>query len=170
MAPQAQPATSSVAALYKDHAGWLANWLHRQLGNGADADDLSHDVFTRLLARPRPVPTDQPRAYLSSIARGLVIDHWRRRELHRAWIDTLAHAPTDHEPSAETHALMFETLVLIDRALDGLKAPVRAAFVLVQLEGLTCAQAAQELDLSLATIERHVARALRHCYSTWFSA
>ncbi|OZI32308.1 RNA polymerase subunit sigma [Bordetella genomosp. 10] len=170
MAIQASDATLPIAQLYKDHGGWLANWLHRQLGNGADAADLSHDVFTRLLARPRPVPAGQPRAYLSSIARGLVIDHWRRRELHRAWLETLAHAPAEHEPSPETRAVMFETLVLIDRALDALKPPVRAAFLLVQLEGLTCAQAARQLGISLATVERHMARALRHCYSVWFAA
>lgn len=169
MAIQLSDANHPIERLYKDHAGWLVGWLHRQLGNGADAADLSHDVFTRLLARPRALPLSQPRAYLSSIARGLVIDHWRRRELHRVWVETLSHMPLEHAPSTEARALMFETLVLIDRALDALKPAMRAAFLLVQLEGLTCAQAAQRLGVSQPTVERHIARAMRHCYAVWFT-
>ncbi|OWT55659.1 sigma-70 family RNA polymerase sigma factor [Candidimonas nitroreducens] len=161
---------SSVAQLYRDHGGWLVGWLHRRLGDGHDAADLSQDVFTRLLARPRPLPLNQPRAYLSSIARGLVIDHWRRRDLHRAWVEALSHLPREYAPSAEARVALFETMALIDRALDTLKPAVRAAFLLVQLEGLTCAQAAQQLDISLSTVERHVAKALRHCYAVWFES
>ena len=68
-----------VRSLYSDHHGWLQGWLRRRLGNAFDAADLAHDVFIRLLARREPVAMKEPRAYLSSVARGLVIDHWRRR-------------------------------------------------------------------------------------------
>lgn len=54
--------------------------------------------------------------------------------------------------------------------LDVLKPAVRTAFLLAQLDGLTCAEIAKRLGVSLATAERYVARALRTCYALRFEA
>lgn len=163
-------ASQEVHALYLQHHSWLQGWLRRQLGNAFDAADLAHDVFMRVLARRALVQAREPRAYLSTIARGLVIDHWRRRELEQAWLETLAALPPGEAPSPEARLQVLETLVAIDRMLDALKPQVRAAFLWAQLDGLTCPQIAQRLQVSLATAERYVARALRHCYDLRFTA
>lgn len=157
-----------VQSLYSEHHRWLQGWLRRQLGSACDAADLAQDVFVRLLARRQPVRPTEPRAYLSTIARGLVIDHWRRRELERAWLETLAALPEPEAPSPESRLVFLETLVAIDRLLDSLKPAVRSAFLWAQLEGLTCPQVAERLGVSLATAERYVAQALRRCYELRF--
>lgn len=159
-----------IQTLYSDHHGWLQGWLRRKLGNAFDAADLAQDVFMRLLARQTCVDVVEPRAYLSTIARGLVIEHWRRRELELAWLETLAQLPEAEAPSPESRLLFLETLVAIDRMLDQLKPAVRQAFLLAQLEGLTCPQIAERIGVSLATVERYIAAALRHCYVLRFGA
>lgn len=156
-----------IHALYSGHHAWLFGWLRRKLGNPFDAADLAQDVFERLLHR-QPDAVQAPRPYLSTIARGLVIDHWRRRELEVAWLETLAALPEPQVPSPEDRLVMFETLVAIDRILDGLKPKVRTAFLLARLEGLTCRDIAARLGVSLATAERYVAAGLRHCYALRF--
>lgn len=156
-----------IHALYSDHHHWLQGWLLRQLGNACDAADLAQDVFLRLLRR-EPTDIAEPRAYLSTIARGLVIEHWRRRELELAWLETLARLPEPDSPSPESRLIFLETLIAIDRVLDALRPQVRQAFLWAQLEGLTCRQIAERLGVSLATAERHVAAALRHCYTLRF--
>jgi RNA polymerase sigma factor (sigma-70 family) len=158
----ADAAPSELQLLYADHHGWLQGWLRRKLGNAFDAADLAQDVFMRVLARQAPPQAREPRAYLSTIARGLVIDHWRRRELEQAWLETLANLPPQEAPSPESRLMLLETLVAIDRMLDALKPAVRAAFLWAQLDGLTCPQIAERLQVSLATAERYVAKALRH--------
>lgn len=151
--------------LYVSHHGWLCGWLRGRVGDAHDTADLAQDVFTRLLSRtPLPV-LNQPRAYLSTVARGLVVDHWRRRTLEQAWLDTLAALPEVTEPSPESRLVFLQTLVEIDRLLDQLRPPERSAFLLAQLDGLTCPQIAQRLGLSLATVERYIAKALRCCYA-----
>lgn len=147
-----------------DHHGWLHGWLRRQLGNSFEAADLAHDVFVRLLRRPAAADAREPRAFLSTIARGLLVDHWRRRELERAWLDVLARTPEAQVPSPESRLLILEALIKIDQMLDTLKPKVRQAFLWAQLEGLTCRQIAERLDVSLATAERYVASGLRQCY------
>ncbi|WP_432261996.1 sigma-70 family RNA polymerase sigma factor [Cupriavidus sp. TMH.W2] len=153
--------------LYCNHHRWLQGWLRRQLGNACDAADLAQDVFLRLLRR-EPCDIREPRTYLSTIARGLVIEHWRRRELELAWLETLAQLPEAQAPSPESRLQFLETLIAIDRILDALKPQVRTAFLWAQLEGLTCRQIGERLGVSLATAERYVATALRHCYTLRF--
>lgn len=159
-----------VQTLYSDHHRWLQGWLRRKLGCAYDAADIAQDVFIRILTRRQPVQAAAPRAYLSTIARGLVIDHWRRRELEQAWLETLAAMPEAEVPSPESRLIFLETLIAIDRVLDSLKPEVRNAFLLAQIEGLTCPQIAERLDVSLATAERYVAKALRRCYDLRFEA
>lgn len=156
-----------VQALYSEHYGWLRNWLRYKLGSATDAPDIAQDTFLRLLVRHQrqPLTIDRPRAYLSTVAHGLVIDHWRRRDLEQAWLETLAALPESETPSPETRAIVLEALLEIDRLLDELKPAVRAAFLLAQLEGLTSPQIAERLGISLATAERHIAQALRCCYA-----
>lgn len=166
----AEIAQQGVKNLYSDHHGWLQGWLRRKLGNTFDAADIAQDVFIRILTRQQPAQIAEPRAYLSAIARGLVIDHWRRRELEQAWLQTLAAMPEAEAPPPESRLLFLEALLAVDRLLDSLKPPIRRAFLLAQLEGLTCPLIAERLGVSLATVERYMAKALRHCYRLQFEA
>ena len=45
-----------------------------------NAADLAQDTFVRLLQRREQLQLNAPRAFLRTVARGLVIDHWRREE------------------------------------------------------------------------------------------
>ena len=72
--------------------------------------------------------------------------------------------PEAETPGAEARALILELLESIARMLEGLKPKVRQAFLLAQCEKLTHKQIAQQMGLSLRTVERYVAQALYHCY------
>src|ERR1700756_5510846 len=48
--------------LYEDHHCWLQGWLRRRLGNAADAADLAHDAFLRLILKPDPKGYDRASA------------------------------------------------------------------------------------------------------------
>ncbi|BAP42586.1 sigma-70 family RNA polymerase sigma factor [Pseudomonas sp. 21LCFQ02] len=150
--------------LYSNHHSWLNAWLRSKLGNAADAADLAQDTFVRLCNRHEPLELKTPRAFLRTVARGLVIDHWRREELHRAWLHTIAHLPPGEAPSPETRELILELLNAVARMLDGMKPKVRQAFLLAQCEGLTHKQIAERLGVSIRSVERYVADALYHCY------
>ncbi len=154
----------SVHTLYSEHHGWLHNWLRSKLGNAADAADLAQDTFVRLLQRRDQLQLNTPRAFLRTVARGLVIDHWRREELARAYCEALSHLPEAQAPSAETRELLLELLERIARMLDGLKPKVRRAFLLAQCEGLSHKAIAEQMGISLRSVERYIADALYHCY------
>lgn len=154
----------AVQTLYSNHHGWLHTWLRSRLGNAADAADLAQDTFVRLLQRTERLELKSPRAFLRTIAQGLVIDHWRREEIERAYLESIAHLPPAQAPDTEAQALILELLEAIARMLEGLKPKVRRAFLLAQCEGLTYKQIAEQMGISLRSVERYVADALYHCY------
>lgn len=152
-----------IESLYSDHHGWLQGWLRRRLGDSFVAADLAHDTFVRLLAKEVPPVIREPRALLTAIAQGLVSNMHRHRRIEQAYLDALAQLPEAQAPSPETQAILLETLVEIDRLLDGLPVPVRQAFLMSQLDGLRQSEIASRLGLSVPTVKRHIARALAQC-------
>lgn len=158
-------AAHQVHMLYTDHHGWLYGWLRRKLGNTGDAADLAHDTFVRVMVSRR-LPAqlgDEPRALLTHIAKGLVIDHWRRQDVERAYLEAMADLPEPEAPSPETRLLILEALYRVEAMLRSLPARTRNIFLLAQLDGLTYRQIADQLGLSLITVKRHMRSAFSAC-------
>jgi RNA polymerase sigma-70 factor (ECF subfamily) len=105
----------------------------------------------------------EPRPYLSMIAKGLLIDLFRRRSLEQAYLEALAAMPELQQPSLEEQAILLQALVEIDRMLQGLGAKVKQAFILSQFEGLTYPQIAERLGISSRTVNNYMAKAMEHC-------
>lgn len=151
-------------SLYQDHHPWLQSLLRKRLSNREDAADLAQDTFVRLLRAPMPQEDIRdPRRYLATIAKGLVTDLFRRRALERAYLEYLAALPQALSPSAEEQLAIQQTLLEVDRMLQGLPPKVREAFVLAQFEELSYPEIAQRLGISLRTVSNYLARALEHC-------
>ncbi|WP_420213824.1 sigma-70 family RNA polymerase sigma factor [Janthinobacterium fluminis] len=153
-----------VARLYDHHHGWLQGWLRKKLGCSHRAADLAHDTFLRLLAREEPVALAQPRAFLTTVAQRVLANHWRREQIERAYRDALALAPEALAPGPEERAMLLETLFELDRLLDGLPQPVKRAFLFAQLDGLSHAEIALALGVSVTTVKRYLVRAGTQCY------
>lgn len=153
----------SVNRLYSDYHGWLHGVLRRRLGCTDDAADLAHDAFVRLLTHPRHLDHHGARAYLSRMARGLCVDLWRRREVERAWLETLANRPRDAAPSAEQQSAALEALVEVDTMLKRLPPPVAQAFIQSMVHGLTGKEIAMQLGVSDRTVRNYLSRAMLAC-------
>ncbi|RRW17760.1 sigma-70 family RNA polymerase sigma factor [Stutzerimonas stutzeri] len=149
---------------YADHHGWLNGWLRRQLGCSQRAADLAQDTFVRVLSKDDDMAAiREPRAYLHTIAKGLLINHWRRRQIEQAYLDALALQPEPVVPSPESQALIVETLLRINAMLAQLPTRVRSAFLMSQLHGMTYAAIATELGVSERMVKKYMAQAMLHC-------
>lgn len=152
--------------LYRSHHGWLHAWLRKRTGCNEQAADLAHDTFLRLLVRRDDMRgVREPRAYLTTIAHGLMVNHWRRQDIERAYLEALAVLPEAVAPSPEARQLVIEALEAIALMLDGLPARVREVFLLSQLDGLTYPQIAAQLGITVNVVQKAMIRAVTHCYA-----
>lgn len=149
--------------LYSDHHSWLLGWLKRKLSCSHTAADLTQDTFLRVLAKPRLETIREPRAYLTTMAQGVLVNHIRRKHIERACLEALSQQPESRLLDLETRAILLETLLEIDTMLDGLPPRVRQAFLLAQLEGLSHAEIAARLGVSVSSVKQYLLKAVTHC-------
>ena len=157
---------TNIQDLYQDHHGWLQAWLRRRLGSAADAADLAHDTFVRLLGGRRQQRFDsgaQARAYLRTTARNLCINLWRRQEIERAWLDILAATPEALHPSAERQVNVLLALEEIGVMLQSLSPKAARAFTLAVVCGMTDDEVGAELGVSGRMVRKYVAQAMLGC-------
>ena len=161
----AHPAlTHTVDGLFRAHNAWLTGWLRRRLGCPHSAADLAQDTFIKVLGARDTQQIVEPRAFLTTIARRVLCNHYRRQDLERAYYQALSELPKSVAPSEEERAIILETLVELDQLLDGLPGPVKSAFLMSQVDGLSHGEIASALGISIATVKRHLNKAALRCY------
>lgn len=174
MTPSTDNAASlALGSMYVQHNHWLVAWLQRKLGNRSDAADLAQDTFTRIWAGGKTDAIEEirePRAYLTTVAKRLLVNHLERRSLEQAYLASLHLLPQAHGLSVEDRAILLETLQELDALLDALQPKVRTAFLLSQLEGLSYEEIAAKLQLSVRTVTRYMAQGFRQCLQVMFNA
>lgn len=155
--------TNNINSLYGNYHGWLKNWIRSRLDCSETAADLAQETFIRILQKDNIPKPNSPHAYLSSIARNLMIDLFRRRSIERAYLDALALQPENIEISPEAQHNFIETLIEIDRLLDTMDERPREIFLLAQIDGLSFVDISKKLSISVNTVRKHFIRAMSQC-------
>lgn len=152
-----------LAQLYLDHHRWLYSLLRRMLGNSSDAADLAHDIYLKLLKRGCVPSPELSRCHLTQIAKGMVIDLYRRRQVEAGHLEGLKQQHEPLAPSEESRALVLETLAQIETTLRRQPAKTQQALLLHKLNGMGHRDIAAELKVSVSSVEKYIATALRAC-------
>jgi RNA polymerase sigma factor (sigma-70 family) len=150
--------------MFKNDYHWLCARVKRSWGCPDGAQDIAAETFLRVLSVSDPADIREPRALLTTIAQRLMCELWRRQDVERAYFESLAQAPQWAHPSPEERLLLIETLLEVDRLLNGLSAKAKAAFLYHQLDGLTYAQIAEHLQVSVSRVQQYMASAFKRCY------
>ena len=132
----------------------LRAFIRRRVRDEALADDLTQETLLKVY-RSRGTLRDGTRleAWLYQIARGTIIDHYRRRRPQEELPAALAAESPD-----ELAAMRARLVVSMKRFLEELPASYREPVRLAELEGLPLARIALRLDLSLTAVKSRVRR------------
>ena len=154
--------------IYSEHNGWLKQWLQQYLGCAERAADVAQDTFVRILLKESPPEINKPRAYLTTIAHGLVINHWRRQALEKAYLEQLGSQVQPLQPSEEERLLVLEKLEQLSSMLEGLSARCKQVFLLARLDGLSYQAIASKLNISVNMVQKAMIKAMASCYQTLY--
>jgi RNA polymerase sigma-19 factor, ECF subfamily len=144
---------------------WLKSKIQRSVGCHADAEDLASSSFVELAGVDDLTAVRDSRALLTVISKRLTYDLWRRRDLERSYITSLALNDEPLAISAEAAAEIAQSLLLVDHALNGLSRNARQAFIFSQVDGLTYSEIAEKLGVSVSMVRKYMGQALGVCYS-----
>lgn len=149
----------------------LLNFLSRQTRDRDSAADLVQETYARAAAVQRSGDSIiEPRAFLYRTARNLLVDRYRRHASRGN-----SHAD-DAEPLAPVEAMAAPAAFEPDHALaaarnaeamlstiEALPLRCKEAFILHKFDGLSQAEVAARMDISVKMVERHIKLALKAC-------
>lgn len=145
----------------------ILHYLRKRTDNASDAADMTQDVFTQWLDYRDRAKVEQPRAFLFQMARNVLRDHWRRQKVRHGVHDEQAQSNAEpvcdgkNDPMAAAQHL--QRLQQLKEVLAELSPRRREALMLHRFEGLSQAQIAARMGISISMVEKHIAFALLHC-------
>ncbi|QEI09131.1 sigma-70 family RNA polymerase sigma factor [Pigmentiphaga aceris] len=156
-----------VARYYRE----LLRFLQGMVKDRDTAADLAQESYARVLAVERSgEKITEPRALLYRTARNLVIDGHRRTEVRGqnladadaldAVLDGLQ-APVASEPDAA--AMSSQAVNALLAAIGELPLRCREAFILHKFDGLSQAEVARQMGISVTMVERHIKLGMQAC-------
>lgn len=154
---------NDVGGLFRAHYPWLCARLRQFLGASSSVEDIAAETFVQLLESPGLTPIREPRALLTTIARRLIYQLWRRRDLERQHLYQLQHLDQPQASSPEELLQLTQALHRLDRTLERLPGKVRATFLLSRIDGLTYPQIAAELGISQRSVSVYMTRSQALC-------
>ncbi len=162
----AQTHSEQVEGLYSDHHGWLRSWLRKKLGCAEQAADIAQDTFVRILmAHDALVGLREPRAYLTTTAKHLLVDRARRARVEETYLHELSLIAElmDGAPAPESILIALEALDQFSQALQALPEKASEAFLLHYMEQQSQTQIAEQLHISVRMVQKYLAQALLRC-------
>lgn len=152
-----------VEHLYQTHSRELHGFARRRVGR-QEAEDVVQDAYLHLLQKGGAATLEHPRAYLFRIAANLAIDSLRKTKTRLRYVDgetelsPFATASAAPEATAE-RAIEFRRF---EASLAELPPRCSEVFLLTLIDGLTHAEVARRLGMSVRTVDRHIVKALDH--------
>jgi RNA polymerase sigma factor (sigma-70 family) len=141
----------------------LKRYLSQRIGNRAEAEDLSQEIYLRLLRIERKDLIRSPEALLFRVAANAVYE-WRLLARNR-----LPHSPAALEEleSRETEPAddvwRAELAHALTAALERLSPKCRAAVLLHRREQLTYSEVGLRLGVSVAMVKKYLSQGLALC-------
>ena len=158
---------SLVNVLYQKYSQALSRFLVRQRVRPDEVADIVQETYTRIHQSGRVAQIRNPRAFLFRVANNICFNERKRlrSSIERDALDIESVDIPSEAPSAYRSFQAEQDLQRVRAAFAQLGDSCRAAFVMNRFEGLTYAQIAVRLGISVSMVEKHVAHALAHMRS-----
>ncbi len=157
-----RPDQKRFAGLYRTTVTPLRRYLARMLGSTTEAQDVAHDAYLRVYPKVQDESARNPEAVLYTTARRLALNKIKRRTIApfaqgEPNYDTAPSA----DPGVVQQVMARQELQQLEVALAQLPPGCRTVLLLRKIELLSHAEIAERLGISISTVEKQHARALR---------
>jgi len=148
----------------REHRDRVFGFAIHFLGNRAEAEDVTQDVFVRLWKNRRSVDPEMIQPWLLRVARNACVDVYRRLRLHRSLIsdaDGIAESVVAGTPGPDqwTDQQLFDER--LTAALEELSEPQKSIVILRELQGFKYEEICEALELPMPTVKVYLHRARR---------
>lgn len=159
--PEENSSETCLCNAYVQHSQALKNYLMLTVSE-ADAQDLMHDVYLRMANHHDLSSVQNMRAFMFTTATNLLRDRWRKANAKFA--PTLVNYEdcylSDEAGDPCEVVDWQDRLKRVRRAISLLPAKPKRAFEMSRLQSRSYAEIAEQLQVSVSMIEKHISFAL----------
>jgi RNA polymerase sigma factor (sigma-70 family) len=158
---------STILDAYLENEAALKRFLRRFIKSREGIDDLAQEAFLRAFAAESSRAIEAPKAFLFKVARNLALNELARQA--SATTTTLGdfegqEVLEDSSQAAVDDAVDGrERIRMLARAIAALPPQCAKVFILRKMQGLSQKEIAARLNISVRTVENHVALGLVRC-------
>ena len=151
-----------IAQAFAEHRREVRNFLHGQLKCPHSAEDVTQEIYLRLMGSERTEEVKDWRALIFRVARNLVIDYARGRGRRLSFEHELEalYEITDDTVQMDQALVLQEQMERLECGLRALPEQARRVFELSRHDGLSHREIADRLGLSVRTVAREMALAV----------
>jgi len=151
--------------IFLKHQALLKRYLTRFIRQPEDIEDIVHETFLRTYAAEINTRIRSPKAFLFKTAKNLALNHLDKCSYRLVdYIEDLTRLEVlVDEISTENRVQSEEQLSIFCRAVSTLPLQCRKTFILRKVYGLSHQEVSEHLDISISTVEKHLAHGLLKC-------
>lgn len=148
--------TQLIADSYERYHRSVYLYIYYRINQKEEAEDLSQDVYLRLMDYKPMLRLDTVKFFIFTIARNLVND-WLRRYYKAQEITSYLYDQTARSTNDTEDRLMVRDLMDCERGRMRLLPPQRRkVYALNRFQGKSSAEIAERMSLSRRTVENHL--------------
>ncbi|HLR38630.1 MAG TPA: RNA polymerase sigma-70 factor [Chitinophagaceae bacterium] len=148
--------------IYNRYENDLRDAAFRQLHSADDAKDVVQEVFISLFIRYDKLQiTHSLEAYLFTAIKYKSLNHIRSNRIRKKHINRLSASSSSTETTPAKILYLKELNQQIRYIIASLPKKCRQVYLLSRKEGFTYRDIANELGISISTVEKHIIKALR---------
>ena len=144
----------------------LVRFIARRLRSVADARDVAHEAYVRLLRYKRKDLIRDPQAYLYRIAVNILYEFELQKKADAIGLARCAECQAAEEADfarPEQNVEVLQARKRIEAVLGELSPKCRAVFILYRRDGLSYKEIGAQIGISTNMVKKYLARGLRHC-------
>jgi RNA polymerase sigma factor (sigma-70 family) len=158
-APSAQEAL--VERLAREFRGPLKRYFFRRVYSLEEAEDLTHELFVRLVRKKDLSAVDNPEAFMFQVATNLVRDRSRRRQTASSFMEELTADSALYDAISPERVLdAKQSLQIALAALRDVDDKARSIFILHRVEGLKYSEIADIYGITQSAVEKQISKCL----------
>ncbi len=151
----------AIELLFRQYYSYVCKMVYQVVPEANVAEDLAQDIFFEMWRRKDQLNITSIRAYLRRAALNRTLNYLRNRKIK--WDDELSFPEQEsRETPTQESVETAELEQMIEAAIDQLPERCRAVFLLSRFEELSHQEIADELDISVKTVENQITKALKY--------
>lgn len=149
------------AYIFDNYYSHLCNYIYSYTKNAKQAEDIVQDSMLIIWENRQKIkPQKSVKNYIFKIAYHQFIDNYRKDKKHLDYVEEIKQTSFNHFSEKDEEYLESKNAILL-REIQNLPPKCKEVFLLNKQSGLKYKEIAEELNISIRTVENHISKAMK---------